>query len=218
MTSACLSDLRLDELLADELAADAATAATAHLGDCARCRDREHELAAERARFRAAMPPLRRRRRRLVAIAGGAAVTAAAALAVALFVRAGAGGTTRTKGGAHLGLVVVRGSQMHRAGPGELVHAGDTLSYVVTTAAPVHVAVASRDPAGRVTIYVPFERVAAGRELQLSLATVLDATLGREQVAAVFCAAPVTDALVRDAIDRDPPGCTVDRIAIEKVP
>jgi hypothetical protein len=88
----------------------------------------------------------------------------------------------------------------------------------VTTAEPAYVAVASRDGAGRVSIYVPSEHVAAGRDTQLSLATVLDATLGTEQLAAVFCAAPIGDAVVTSALDRDPPGCTVDRLMIEKVP
>lgn len=216
MTTACLSDLRLDELLAAELAAELATAATAHLDECARCREREHELAADRARFRAAMPLRRPRRSRAVALAGGAL---AAAAMVALVVRGGGtDGGIRRKGGAHLGVVVVRGATMQRGGPGEITHPGDTLSYVVTTPEPAYVAVASRDGAGRVTIYVPFERVAAGRDLQLSLATRLDATLGREQLVAVFCREPLATALLRDAVDHDPPGCVVDRFDIEKVP
>jgi hypothetical protein len=216
MITACLSDLRLDELLADELPVDAAAAAGEHLGDCRRCRDRKRELAAERARFRAAMPPLRRRRSRSVALAGGAL---AAAAVVALVVRGGnTGDGIRSKGGAHLGVVVVRGATMQRGGPGELTRPGDTLSYVVTTPEPAYVAVASRDGAGRITIYVPFEYVAAGRDIQLSVATVLDATLGRERLVAVFCPEPIAAALLHDAVDRDPPGCTVDRLAIEKVP
>jgi hypothetical protein len=213
--TACLSDLRIDELLADELAAETATAATAHLGACARCRDRERELIDDRTRFRAAMPPLRRRRRGIYATAC-AALAAAAVLALVL--RGGGGDETRTKGGAHLGLIIVRGRAVHPGGPGELVHRGDTLSYVVTTAEPAYVAVASRDGAGRVSIYVPSEHVAAGRDIQLSLATVLDATLGTEQLVAVFCAAPIADAVVTSALDRDPPSCTVDRLMIEKVP
>jgi hypothetical protein len=212
MTTACLSDLRLDELLANELAAETAAAATTHLGDCARCRDRERELAAERDRFRAAIPLLRRPRRHLLAVAGAAL---AAAAAIVVFVRTRDDGVIRTKGSAHLGVIVVRGATMQR---GDLAHPGDTLSYVVTTPEPAFVAVASRDAAGAVTIYVPFEPVAAGRDVQLSLATRLDATLGHEKLVAVFCPAPVAEALVRDAIDRDPPGCTVDRLTIEKVP
>jgi len=214
MTS-CLSDLRIDELLANELAADAAATATAHLGDCARCRDRERELLADRARFRGAMPPLRRRRRGIYAMACGAV---AAAAVLALVVRTGAGDETRTKGGAHLGIVVIRGATMQRGGPGEPVHRGDTLSYVVTTPEPAYVAVASRDATGRVSIYVRSEHVAAGRDVQLSLATRLDETLGAEQLVAVFCAEPIVAGVIIAALDRDPPGCTVDRLTIEKVP
>jgi hypothetical protein len=213
--TACLSDLRIDELLADELAAETAAAATTHLGDCARCRDRERELFEDRARFRAAMPPLRRRRRGIYV---GVCAAMAAAAVIALVVRGGGGDETRTKGGAHLGLIIVRGSTMHPGGPGELVRFGDTLSYVVTTAEPAYVAVASRDGAGRVSIYVPAEHVAPGRDVQLSLATRLDATLGTEHLAAVFCTAPIANAVVIGALDRDPPGCTVDRLTIEKVP
>ena len=209
MTSGCLSDLRFDELLAGELATEAAAMATDHLGDCARCRDRQRELLADRARFRAARPALRRRR-----WIGAVALGAAAGLAITL---RGPSDATRTKGGARLGFVVVRGQAMQRGGPGEHVHPGDTLSYVVTTAEPAYVAVLSRDAAGHITTYVSPERVPAGRDLQLSLATVLDDTLGIEQLHGVFCAEPVAMTALRDAPDRAPAGCTVDRIDIEKV-
>lgn len=208
--TACLSDLCLDELLAGELAGDAAAAATGHLGGCARCRDRERELVADRARFRAARPALRRRRWIGVAAAG-----ALAAAGLALVLRPAEG--TRTKGGPRLGLVIVHGEAMRRGGPGERVHPGDTLSYVVSTAAPAYVAVVGRDATGRVATYVPPERVPAGRDLQLSLATALDDTLGVEQLHGVFCAAPPDEAALRAAPDRAPAGCAVDRIDIEKV-
>jgi hypothetical protein len=78
--------------------------------------------------------------------------------------------------------------------------------------------VVSRDDAGRIATYVPAERVPAGRDHQLSVATVLDGSLGVEQLAAVFCAAPIAPAALRDAFDRDPAGCTVDRADIEKLP
>src|SRR5204862_5881114 len=99
-----------------------------------------------------------------------------AAAGVAIVLRDPAA-ATRTKGGPRLGIVVVRGEAMRRGGPGERVHPGDTLSYVVTTTEPAYVAVVGRDAAGGVTTYVPPERIAAGRDVQLSLATVLDGTL-----------------------------------------
>lgn len=212
MMSPHLSDLRIDELLADELASDEAVAATAHLDDCERCRGRRRELSADRAVFRSALPALPRRR--WVGTAALAAVAAAAGVAIVLRDPAR---EIRSKGGARLGLVVVHGEAMWRGGQGERTHPGDTLSYVVTTAEPAYVAVVSRDAAGRVTTYVPPERVAAGRDVQLSLATVLDDALGAERLYGVFCAEPIAEAALRDAPDRAPPGCVVDRIDIEKL-
>jgi hypothetical protein len=55
--------------------------------------------------------------------------------------------------------------------------------------------------------------VAAGRDVQLTIATLLDGTLGREELVATFCADAADVAL-----DPPPPGCTVDRLAIEKAP
>jgi len=222
----CLSDLRLDELLAGELAGDDATATERHLGECARCRTRHTALVADRAQFRAALRPLTRKRTAWhgPALAAGAVALAASA---ALVVRTPDDGT-RSKGGARLGFVVVRGDVMRAGGPGERVHPGDTLSFLVTSARPSYVAVLGRDAAGRVSVYFPSgdraERVAAGRDLQLPQAVVLDGTLGHEQLYGVFCAAPVALAALRDAtgagqLEREPPeGCTVDRLAIEKLP
>lgn len=212
--TACLSDLRLDELLANELASDDAAAAARHLGDCAQCRAREHELTADRARFRAAILPLRRRRRTASTLGITAAIASAAALAIVARPPADA---TRTKGHARLGVIVVHGAA-HRAGPGELARPGDTLSYVVTTDRPAYVTIVSRDAAGRITTYVPAERVPAGSDLQLSTATVLDDTIGPEQLYGVFCVDPTPADALRAALDREPPaGCVVDHLAIEKV-
>ncbi|HEX8113700.1 MAG TPA: DUF4384 domain-containing protein, partial [Kofleriaceae bacterium] len=96
----------------------------------------------------------------------------------------------------------------------EVVHPGDTLSYLVTTAEPAYVTVLGRDAAGRVTTYVPAAPVAAGRDVELPIATLLDGTLGREDIVAVFCAG----AMPFPSIDDPPAGCTVDRLAIEKTP
>ncbi len=223
----CLSDLCLDERLSGELADADARAADDHLAGCARCQRRHDQLAAARAQFRAAIPPLRRRRRTAwpaATVLGGALAVAAS---VALVVRPPADGT-RTKGGARLGLVIARGDAMEIAGAGDRVHPGDTVSFLVTSAQPTYVAVLSRDGAGRPSVYFPAgpraERVAAGRDVQLPRATVLDDTLGREQLYAVFCEAPVAVAALQGALADGtleralPEGCAVDVVAIEKVP
>ena len=203
----CLSDLALDEMLAGEHADGAA-----HLASCARCRAREQILAGDRSAFRVAIPRLHRPSR--VWLGAGIAASLAAAAAVMLVIRAPDHGT-RTKGRAHLSLVVGHGSSMQLA---DRAHPGDTLAYLVTTTEPSYVAVLGRDANQRITTYVSPTLVAAGRDSELPIATHLDATLGHEQVLAVFCAAPVAIAVLVDSVDHPPDGCTVDRVDLEKVP
>ena len=66
----------------------------------------------------------------------------------------------------------------------------------------------------------------AGDDVELPRATVLDDTLGREIVYALFCAAPVDPAALeaaRSALEARPQvaparaGCTVDRVDLVKV-
>ncbi|WP_437775119.1 zf-HC2 domain-containing protein [Sorangium sp. So ce1097] len=95
----CPSDLRLDRLLAGELAPAEEQATRAHLDGCARCAGRFAALEAGRAAFladppplrlpaapRAAAPAARRPRARALFPAVTAALGAAAALAAVLFV------------------------------------------------------------------------------------------------------------------------------------
>jgi len=210
--TACLSDLCLDELFAGELAGAAATTAMEHIAGCQRCRVREQALAADRERFRAAPPSMARRRPRWRAALIAVSAAAAAAVVVATLPRDPAG--TRTKGGAHLSLVVQHAGAARVGATGERVHPGDTLTYLVTTAEPVYVTVLGRDAAGRVTAYVPTDRVAGGRDVQLPVATLLDDTLGREDIIAVFCARPMEIV----SLNEPPAGCALDRLVIEKQP
>lgn len=236
----CLSDLCLDELLVGE---SVPAAAHQHLASCGQCRARRDELAADRASFRAAPPPLPLRRparaRSLspwIAGAGGAAAVAAAA-AVLLFVSAAPGrgggpgsepaddpGETRTKGSAWLGLVIEHGGAQRTGEPGEKVHPGDTLAFSINTPRPAYVAVLGRDAHGRLTTYFPSEQQASsmpigpGADQLLPLATVLDDTLGPEQLIAAFCERPVPVAELRGSLESPPAGCTLDTFAIEKVP
>jgi anti-sigma factor RsiW len=213
--TACLSDLRLDELIAGELAADAAVAAADHMAGCPQCRAREEALAADRGRFRAALPAVAQRRRApWRAAAVGIAAAAAVVIVVAALPRGEPVDTTRSKGGAHLGFVVVHGGAMRVGATGEAVRPGDTLQYLVTTEDAAYVTVLGRDAAGRLTTYVPTDRVAAGHNVQLPVATRLDGSLGREEVVAVFCPEDTPIGSLRAL----PEGCTIDRLAIEKLP
>lgn len=214
--TACLSDLRLDELSTGELAGASAAAATEHLAGCAPCRARAQTLAGDRARFGAA--PAMPGRRRAAWPAAMIGIAAAAALVLVVRLPRESTGGTRSKGGAHLGFAVAHGGAMRLGAAGEVVHPGDTLSYLVTTDAPAYVTVLGRDAAGRVTTYVATARVAAGRDVELPVATVLDGSLGREDIVAVFCRDAVPVASLAVSPDAPPAGCTLDRLPIEKAP
>lgn len=231
----CLSDLRLDELLVGE---PVSAAARAHLEACAQCQARRAALAADRARYLAAPPPLpvvaralgEPRRRRAPLLAGGLAAMAAAGalLFLASPSRHDAGDATRTKGGGpRLGVIVEHRGAQRLAVPGEAVHPGDTLVFTISTPRPTFVAVLGRDARGRVSTYFPAGLAApepaaaplgAGAQQALPLATVLDDSLGAEQLLAIFCDQPQPVAKLRGALAAPPPGCTIDVFAIEKLP
>jgi len=235
---ACLSALRLDRWIAGELAPAEAEQVSEHVAACGRCGAATEALRAGRAE---ALPPLRLAtarpaavRRRLplgpgLALAGGLA----AAAALLLVLRTGDAPTgrvpERTKGGApSLGIWVLHGESVRRAAPGEVIAPGDALRLVVTSPAGAWVAVLSLDPSGRASVYFPdgprAERVEAGADVALPLATRLDESVGREQVVGLFCDGAVLLEPVRAALEQGrgldgaalPAGCQVTRWWFEK--
>jgi hypothetical protein len=212
----CLSDLRLDELMAGELGPDERARADEHLAGCARCGARLLELEGERAAYRPA--PLGRPRRAAL-LAPVLAFAAAAAVLLALRARPAPPGE-RSKGAPHLGILVSHGGEARAAGPGEVVAPGETLTFTVTAARPGHVAVLGLDGAGQVNVYA-VAAVEAGRDRALPSAALLDATPGRERIHAVFCAAPIEVEPLRRALAAGgalspPAGCSVDVVELEK--
>jgi hypothetical protein len=224
----CPSDLRLDELLTDELAGGERAETLGHLDGCRVCRDRRHELERDRDAFRAVRPALRRPRRagRWIGASAALAVAAAVVALVAPRDRAEPDGT-RTKGPPRWSFHVQGSGHARVGGPGEQVRPGDTLTYEVTVWRRTYLAILSRDAAGRATVYYPggdsAEPVGPGRQLDLPLATVLDGTLGPERLHGLFCDRPVALEPLRRALAASgelsvPSGCTLQTVAIEKVP
>jgi hypothetical protein len=222
---ACTSALRLDRWLAGELPAAEAARLRAHLDGCPRCAAAAEALREDRDR--AVLPPLRPARApsrrpawRLGALAGGLALAAG----LLLLVRPGAPGERARGSGPGLAMWVRHGEEVRRAGPGEVVAAGDDLRFAVTSPEPAFVAVLSLDPAGRASVYFPAgdraERVAGGVEVALPLATRLDATVGAERLLGLFCDRPVELEPLRAALQAGreaiPEGCRVTRWAFEK--
>lgn len=224
---ACTSALQLDRLLVGELEEREAQEVRAHLAGCARCAAALDGLRA--GRDAAPLPPLRlvpqpaaviplaraRPSRWRRAAAASAGFAAAAALALVL---RPAGPSERSKGSApSLAMYVQHAGDVRRAGPGEVVAAGDAVRFAVRTSAPSFVAVIAIDPSGRGAVYFPTgaraEPVAPGAEVALPLATRLDATVGEERLVGLFCDSPVELEPLRARLERDPAavpaGCQV---------
>jgi hypothetical protein len=220
-----VSDLLLDELLVGELTTAEERAAHAHLDACRACSDRLQVLRKGRDPLPA---PLWRRARRwptAARVALGGAVAAALAL-FAVRVPDTAIPSTRTKGGGpRLGYFVKHGDATRPGGAGETVRAGDTLIFTATAATPGFVAVLSREGPGKAGVYFPSgaraEPVAAGREVVLPVATVLDDATGTEQLYGLFCASaepiePLRSALAATGVLPVPQGCHVDTFTLSK--
>jgi hypothetical protein len=234
---ACLSALQLDRWMMGELSEPQSDVIDAHVGGCRRCGEVVDRLRAERDGTR--LPPLRlvpstdaggpagadRPRRaswRLPAAAAAAGLAAAASL---LLLLRPAERTERAKGpGFALGTYVQHGSEVRRAGPGEVVAPGDALRFAVTTPAGGYVAVLSLDPKGRGSVYYPLGAraapVSAGAEVLLPLGTRLDGTLGEERIMALFCTSAVELEPVRAGLEGGnehvPVGCQVARWSFVK--
>ena len=239
----CLSDRRLDALLAGELDGNAQDQAERHLASCARCAERRSALSADAVSFLAAHPPDHARvlsgrsdhgpgvapvvaRRRARGLWWGAGTALAAAAALLLMVRPH-DLEERSKGPGSVGFFVRHGEKVRRGGPNERVLPGDALRFVVTQREPSYVAVLSRDAAGQASVYFPAAaravRVEAGVEKAVDTSVVLDDVLGTERLYALRCERPIELAPLRAQLGASasepawPEGCQVERLTILKV-
>ncbi|MDI1481225.1 DUF4384 domain-containing protein [Polyangium sp. y55x31] len=236
----CLSDLRLDRLVAGELDAAAGGEARVHLEGCARCKARLAEIEAGRAAFLADLPPLPAARpsaevRRLARWAPRVAVVLAAAAAFAFWFRARPPGDdagepgTRIKGRPRVGFYVKHGDAVTPGAAGEIVYPGDTLQFTYTMQRDdAYFALISVDGARKASVYYPTApravRITRGNDVPLEQSTVLDAVLGAETTYALFCADPIELEPLRVAFEATPDsppmpaGCEVDRVSFVKRP
>jgi hypothetical protein len=232
--NAHLSDFQIDRLLAREMDGPVERA---HIAACPACADRygalERQMAAfadEAAQRRLAENVERRawaaRRRRWLWI-GGVPLAAAAGV-VLLLARPHPAGDLRAKGSLGLEVWVARhggGRAPESLLPGTTVAPGDALRFRASTPAAGHIAVASVDASGVVSLYVPatadrLPAVGPGTTV-LDGAIELDQTLGRERLIALLCSAPLASRQVIDALDaasraahRDPAALEVDKAGL----
>lgn len=243
--SSCLSDLALDRLRVDELAAQDVTQAREHIAQCDRCRDRLAALDAEAAEMvlpaldLSSAAPERTRRRPVRSWSTGLATMAAAA-AVAVIVwptddavpeptarSSDDGPTVRAKGaGPQLSLYVERAGAVVRSDALEYLQPNDILGLSYSLTAPRYLAVLGRDGAGELSTYFPrgtkMAKVDAGRDLTLDVGFQLDDTLGEETVFGVFCEEPRSVAALHRIVQRAPaepsfgPDCDVVTLSSTK--
>jgi hypothetical protein len=180
--------------------------------------------------------PARVRRRRGQA-ASGAVLAAAAAAAIVLGTTAGPdpgehratpapAPLTRTKGaGTGIRFYVEHRGAVRAGGPGEIVHPGDVLQFIHTSAEAEYLSLLSRDGGGTVSIYFADEGRAAPVEpasgMLLPQSVRLDGILGPEVFYQLACETPIALEPVRQELERGPwlvapEGCRLDMVRIEK--
>ncbi|HVK63758.1 MAG TPA: zf-HC2 domain-containing protein [Polyangium sp.] len=234
----CLSDLRLDRLVARELDAADERETRAHLEGCARCTARLATIEADRAAFLADPPPLPAVRPvakvpRLARWAPRVAAMVVAAAALVLWFRARPAGedpddpATRIKGHPRVGFYVKRGAAVTPGAAGEVVYPGDLLQFTYTMQRDAaYFALISVDGARKASVYYPSTpravRIPQGSDVPLDQSTMLDAIVGPETAYALFCADPIELEPVRAAFEAAPDsppipaGCEVDRVSFVK--
>jgi hypothetical protein len=160
-----------------------------------------------------------------------APVVIAAAAAVTLFVRTGAPSGERTKGPDEPSLLVLTGApeqHPHVLSSGDRVRPGDDVQVAYSAKRDGFGAVLSRDGAGTTSVYVPaggsvMVPLPAGISAAYPASTILDDTLGVENLVALWCDRPLgLQALVAElAATGDvaaPHGCTARRVTFTKEP
>jgi hypothetical protein len=197
----CLSDLALDRLRLEQLDdSRKREQARAHLGRCARCRDRMAGIEAAVAPpidFRKTLP----RRNRWGWRALWLAPILAGATAVALLAPTHDRGQRSKGGGWQLGLVAQYPSG--RVAPvfqGQALSPGDSIRFQVSAPSDGFVSVISLDATGAVTPFVPATgnalAIHAGKRVLLDGAVRLDDAIGPERLMLLACPRPIAVAEV----------------------
>jgi hypothetical protein len=219
-----LAPYHLELLRLGRLAGEEAERARVHLGSCGVCRRLDERLHSYRQHFEVEVLPRTRarlleratarerpapwRRRALLALPA----LAAAAIVVLVAMRStpapqapAASVYLGIKGGASFRVFQETGGQTVAVGPGTVLHAGNAIRFLVSSAYP-YVMIAGVDRAAGTQLYVPFRgreslRVEPGRQvLPPGSSIVLDRAIGPERIFALFSRRPLDAAVVTAAL------------------
>lgn len=133
--------------------------------------------------------------------------------------------TTRTKGAPTLHFHIRRDGTILKGGPGDALHPGDALRFAYSWSEGGAIAVLSRDGAGTISAYFPAGEhtyaAAAGEEIDLPGAVLLDEVLGDEVLYGFFCRSELPLLTLERAIEARPDdpsvrGCAIDRVRVDK--
>jgi hypothetical protein len=192
-----------------------------HLRDCAECTEmaaafegwrREHASAGGAAARARAGERLRQTRRRRFAWWGTCLlVPVAAGLIIFVSVArhptplAGPEPDIGVKGGAGLVVAARRGDRVFPVRPGEPIHPGDQIRFVLERVRHPFVLIASVDGAGRANVYVPYEgsaslAVHASDRIEIPGSIIIDDSPGPERLFALISRRPLDAAGVRAAL------------------
>ena len=218
MSAPHLDERTLDKLM---MGLPPSAEAEAHLATCAACREELEERRKAAAHFEskvlpASLPKVRARVEaphvrplgRVVWL-----VPALAAAAMALLVLRPRGpsgeelaGDLRVKGGVTLQAFARRESSVFEVHEGQKLRPGDALRFVVWPGEHSHLAIASMDGRGQVSVYFPqqggeSQAIPPGQRFELPLAIELDQALGKERVFALLSDAPLELAQVTSQLE-----------------
>jgi hypothetical protein len=208
----CLSDLALDRLVGERERSD-------HVEGCTRCSARYRDLEAARDRF--ALPVKKRAR-----WPAGLAIALAAGVAGLILLPETPERGFRSKGGPKLSFYVKHGDEVRRGNDGDKVSTKDSIRFAYSAEKAYHLAVLSIDPTGAVSVYYPAgdrtRSEAPGADVALPLSTVLDESVGKEKIFALFCESPIDLFAVKKELESSgdvrTEGCQRDRLDWIKEP
>jgi hypothetical protein len=217
-----VSDLQLERYLAEALPPAQVATLEATLRDSAEDQAALEALRADSAAFFVAQPPAAFAHRLAPArgsrwrwLGGLVAATAALSLTWLVVLRPPTqDDEVRTKGGHAWGVSVARGGQVRAASEASPLHAGDVLSFQVTTPSPAFAAVLALSADG-FQVYAPLEAVPSGVTV-LGQAAQLDALSGPEVLHLLLSARAFDVEQVRQALVADPTLTNWGVVAIDR--